>query len=585
MNFKVVKFKHVVLGLFFFVAVTETLAQTGIGTQSPDESAVLDVSSTTKGVLIPRLALTSTTSPAPLSANVAGMIVYNTATAGTAPENVTPGFYYNDGSAWVRVADVSSQDMRFVGTNNHITKDAGIGSNGTDAGTGNNNIFIGQNTGTVDADWSNRILIGQDAGQDAQANGLIAIGQSAGEKLGSGMDVDTSPGLYIGHFAGSTTFNDQGPSHNTIIGQSAGRMGVFENSIMLGDSAGYNADGHDNILIGKGAGKSTTGDNNIVIGNGTEVAPAPGLSINQLNIGNWIYGDDGVIGIGTTAPKSRLDVNGYVKLGSEDLKSTSGSDADREGMIRYGPNKTFQYHNDTDWVTMASTTDADITKDAWVDDPANDMVKLGTLSDGITARTAGTEFVAKDDGRVGIGTSNPVWELDVRGSRAIGQFKRITSGATNTSAGFLFTRARGMIGSEADIQAGDFLGKLLFRGRTGGADVDYATMAFVAKSTTAEDGRYAFFTGGAAFEDSELMTILSPSGNVGINKVNPLNKLVVKGEDNPPTSGVVSEGTNATLRVDGSGHNLDFGTYSISPWGGGIFNRMVMEVLLACLWC
>ncbi|MCK9420966.1 MAG: hypothetical protein M0Q38_00015 [Bacteroidales bacterium] len=64
---------------------------------APNTSAGLDVDFPDKGVLIPRIALTGTTSFAPLAANVAGMLVYNTATAG----DVTPGFYYNDGTKWV----------------------------------------------------------------------------------------------------------------------------------------------------------------------------------------------------------------------------------------------------------------------------------------------------------------------------------------------------------------------------------------------------------------------------------------------------------------------------------------------------
>jgi len=62
----------------------------------PNASAGLDVDFSNKGLLIPRVALTSTTSFAPLSAHVAGMVVYNTATV----SDVTPGFYYNNGTKW-----------------------------------------------------------------------------------------------------------------------------------------------------------------------------------------------------------------------------------------------------------------------------------------------------------------------------------------------------------------------------------------------------------------------------------------------------------------------------------------------------
>lgn len=67
-------------------------------------NAALQVDSASKGFLLPRLALTATNNFAPLTAHVAGMTVYNTVTAGVAPNNVTPGYYYNDGTQWVRIA-------------------------------------------------------------------------------------------------------------------------------------------------------------------------------------------------------------------------------------------------------------------------------------------------------------------------------------------------------------------------------------------------------------------------------------------------------------------------------------------------
>lgn len=48
----------------------------------------------------------------------------------------------------------------------------------------------------------------------------------------------------------------------------------------------------------------------------------------------------------------------------------------------------------------------DTTNDAWVNDTATNSVKLASNADG-TARAAGTDFVAKDNGSVGIGTDTP----------------------------------------------------------------------------------------------------------------------------------------------------------------------------------
>jgi hypothetical protein len=116
----------------------------GIGNSSPNASALLDLTSSTQGLLPPRIALTATNSASPLAANVAGMILYNTATAGTSPNNVTPGYYYNNGSAWVRLTDASSPGpwvASSIGTNNIINTNTG----GVIIGTGITSTPLGYN--------------------------------------------------------------------------------------------------------------------------------------------------------------------------------------------------------------------------------------------------------------------------------------------------------------------------------------------------------------------------------------------------------------------------------------------------------
>jgi len=62
----------------------------------------------------------------------------------------------------------------------------------------------------------------------------------------------------------------------------------------------------------------------------------------------------------------------------------------------------------------------DATDDAFVNDAANSMVKLGTRSNGMTARSAGTEFVITDNGRLGIGTDAPDNNIHVTGGITVG---------------------------------------------------------------------------------------------------------------------------------------------------------------------
>src|SRR5574343_561753 len=76
---------------------------------SPDASAGLDVDFTDKGVLIPRVALTATNAAGPITSPTTSLLVYNTATAGTKPRDVYPGFYYWDGNGWARLLDDISQ--------------------------------------------------------------------------------------------------------------------------------------------------------------------------------------------------------------------------------------------------------------------------------------------------------------------------------------------------------------------------------------------------------------------------------------------------------------------------------------------
>lgn len=93
--------------LFFLILGLAGNAQTGIGTTTPNASAKLDITATDKGFLPPRVALTGTNVFTPITgtaASATGLLIYNTATAGTAPNNVVPGYYYWNGSAWIQIA-------------------------------------------------------------------------------------------------------------------------------------------------------------------------------------------------------------------------------------------------------------------------------------------------------------------------------------------------------------------------------------------------------------------------------------------------------------------------------------------------
>jgi hypothetical protein len=94
--------KIILLSLTFF-SISAFYTQVGIGTFNPNTSAALDVDATNKGFLAPRIALISNTDLATIASPATGLMIYNTATAGTSPNAVVPGYYYYSGSKWERL--------------------------------------------------------------------------------------------------------------------------------------------------------------------------------------------------------------------------------------------------------------------------------------------------------------------------------------------------------------------------------------------------------------------------------------------------------------------------------------------------
>jgi hypothetical protein len=84
--------------------VYNTTGEVGIGTSSPNSSSILDLTSTNKGFLPPRVALTAKSgTSSPIASPPTGLIAYNTASAGTGGDAVTPGYYYYNGTIWTRM--------------------------------------------------------------------------------------------------------------------------------------------------------------------------------------------------------------------------------------------------------------------------------------------------------------------------------------------------------------------------------------------------------------------------------------------------------------------------------------------------
>ena len=106
--------------------VNNATASTSVAIGTTIPKGALDVTSSVNGILIPRVALTSTIVQAPIVNPQTGVLeistlIYNTATAGVNPSNVYPGFYYWNGLKWIRFdvdGENNSKYYTAVGTTN-----------------------------------------------------------------------------------------------------------------------------------------------------------------------------------------------------------------------------------------------------------------------------------------------------------------------------------------------------------------------------------------------------------------------------------------------------------------------------------
>ena len=89
--------KNKILPFLILLCSLQLSAQVGIGTLTPSTSSILELSSTTKGFLFPRMTYTQRTA---ISGPATGLMVYQTNAVGTSQS----GIYFYDGSLWKRIA-------------------------------------------------------------------------------------------------------------------------------------------------------------------------------------------------------------------------------------------------------------------------------------------------------------------------------------------------------------------------------------------------------------------------------------------------------------------------------------------------
>ena len=105
------------LMLMAFFVNNSVFAQLKIGDnpKSINSDAMLEVESSNKGLLLPRISLKSVSSPTPLKNFTKGMIVFNTSNN----NELSPGLYYCDGVTWIRATTELKETPSAPNTNEY----------------------------------------------------------------------------------------------------------------------------------------------------------------------------------------------------------------------------------------------------------------------------------------------------------------------------------------------------------------------------------------------------------------------------------------------------------------------------------
>ena len=202
---------YLCLLMFMMIALTGFSQSVGIssnGSTPPNVVAGLDINFSNKGLLLPRVALESTTSFVPMTGHVAGMIVYNNATVG----DVSPGYYFDNGSKWIPffAKASSSGDIQYWDGTNWVNIPVGITGqtlqiNGSGIPSWGTGVVPGLNTKQPTAITSSSATCGgillNDGGSAITVYGVCWATTSA-PTTGSSLTTD---GSGIGSFSSSIT--------------------------------------------------------------------------------------------------------------------------------------------------------------------------------------------------------------------------------------------------------------------------------------------------------------------------------------------------------------------------------------------
>lgn len=365
---------------------------------APDAQSVLDVTSTDKGVLLPRMTTAQRNAINPSSGADFGMMIYNTSTS---------TYDYWDGSAWQQIPNangiVTSLDGAYdgggSGAGRSITVDAG-------------SVQMNGSGGSVALETDGDIQLSEDqwVGLGSTIERVVFDGSLNRIDI-EGADVTMDDGRWIGV---------DGSSPRIEFEDASGRLNMQDADIQIDDTKwiGINASNPRILFEGGTTDRMTLEDADIRIDNNKWFGL--GASIERFEF----QGSDGEVnlmgaefGIGTLAPTTELDVNGQIRMRTG---ATNGyvPVGDANGVMTWTDPATFATVSTASNGLTAVSDDIQLggtlSQNTTIAQGAFTLDLTTGLTDGFSID--GTTFsVDGSNNRIGIGTDAPSSELDVNG--------------------------------------------------------------------------------------------------------------------------------------------------------------------------
>ncbi len=378
--------------------------QVGINTTNPDPSSILDLNSTTSGVLVPRM---TEAQKIAIASPAIGLLIYQT-------DNVS-GFWFYDGTTWISLSAPSANSsweitgnsgtdpsINFIGTTDD--QDVVFKRNNIQAGLiNNNNTSFGnqslgvQNTGGRNSAFGNKALFDNTSGANNTAIGTDALQNSItgsfNTAVGAGAQSNNTEGnrniavgvqslftnttgsnnIAIGYHSLYNAADNTSIRPNVAIGANSmyrttsgnqntalGTETLYNNTtgsgnVALGHRALYNnTTASSNIAIGATSlNSNTTGDKNIAISNGALALNVTGndnIAIGIQSVYNLTEGEDN-IGLGTFSLNGLTNGISNIGIGFNSMRSNNGDYNTALGTLSYrtlpAPPTQTNYSNST----------------------------------------------------------------------------------------------------------------------------------------------------------------------------------------------------------------------------------------------